>query len=224
MKTLTTIDGDGHKLVPDAAESFARMAKAHGPFPVTSAWRSVADQQALYDGYKAGRKGFNFALPPSQSNHCKGTAVDFGDAAFVWLEAHAAAYGWIQDANERWHFLHVPSKDRHRPKVPRTDVRPLQRALGADDDDVWGPDSAKRARAVRSAARLGTFPFGVKYTQRVVGTPDDGVFGKNSKAALAATVKRVQQALGLAAEDVIGVWGPKTEKAYTTLLKGARRP
>lgn len=190
MSTLATIDNAGHKLANDAAASFARLQKARGSaFHVTSAWRSDADQQALYDGYRAHKPGYNFALPPSQSNHCKGIAVDFGAADYAWLEAHAAAYGWIRDANERWHYDYVSSRDTHRPAS-----KPA--SSGTLAEGSTGTKVKNLQRGLNKA-----FPA---YSKLVV----DGIYG----AKTAAVVREFQRRAGGLTVD--GVVGPKTTAAF----------
>ena len=56
-----------------------------------------------------------------------------------------------------------------------------------------------------------TFPFGVGYTQGVVGTEQDGVWGENSMEAHDRVVEAIQDALGV---DVDGVWGPVTQNRW----------
>lgn len=186
MVTLTSIGG-GHKLATAPAASFERMQKAHGStFPVTSAYRSTADQQKLYDGYKKGLPGYNFALPPSQSNHCKGTAVDFGRDAIPWLVAHGADYGWVQDKNEDWHFDYVPSKDKHKPSTGGSSSALANGSTGA-------------AVKTLQAGLNSRFPAYSKLTK-------DGVFGN----ATEKSVKEFQRRTGLVADGVVG---PKTKSA-----------
>lgn len=115
-----------------------------------------------------------------------------------------------------------PTKPKpEKPAGDRPDIRALQRAVGAVGDNLWGPDTEKRTKAVRYAARFhgSRFPYGVRYTQRIVGTYVDGVWGKNSGAAHDATVKRVQRALKVRAD---GIWGKVTDAAYLEVRKGAR--
>jgi hypothetical protein len=49
----------------------------------------------------------------------------------------------------------------------------------------------------------------------------DGVWGLQTQAANAATVRGVQRALGV---YVDGVWGPQTDKAYRALMALAYKP
>jgi hypothetical protein len=95
----------------------------------------------------------------------------------------------------------------------------LQRAVNAAGDNRWGPDTDKHFDALREASNWGgnDFPFGVVYTQKVVGTKPDGKWGPNSKAAHTGTVRTVQRILKSMGHNpgvIDGMWGPKTEAAY----------
>lgn len=97
----------------------------------------------------------------------------------------------------------------------------LQQAVRAGVDNAWGPDTDKRLETVRAASALGggRFPYGVSYTQGVVGARKDGAWGPNSRKAHDATVAAIQRALGVVAD---GQWGPATEAAYQAARKLAR--
>ena len=107
--------GNGQFLRADAAAKFQAMVHAAAAAGIhlsaTSGFRSMAQQQALYDGYIHHRPGFNKAARPGFSNHQNGIAMDIGGvggystAAYHWLSAHAAAYGFKNDVSgEPWHF------------------------------------------------------------------------------------------------------------------------
>jgi hypothetical protein len=107
-------------------------------------------------------------------------------------------------------------------RKPRCKV--LQQAVRADDDNVWGVETDKHCNAVREASAWGgrDFPYGVKFTQLVVGTKQDGDWGPKSEAAHDDTVVAVQTALramGFNPGRIDGRWGENTEEAY----KAARR-
>lgn len=99
--------------------------------------------------------------------------------------------------------------------VQHRDITALQRAVRTAPDNIWGPDTDKRINAVRSASNYGgvKFPWGVKFTQQVVGATADGIWGPKSRAAHDTTTKAVQSAVGATAD---GVWGPKTQAAVDT--------
>lgn len=106
------------------------------------------------------------------------------------------------------------------PKGDKPDVRALQGAVRAVKDNIWGEDTEKRLRAVRYASKLhgSKFPYGVKYTQKVVGTLADGIWARQSAAAHDATVEKIQKALGV---KVDGIWGQETDAAYLEIRKAA---
>lgn len=101
----------------------------------------------------------------------------------------------------------------------------LQDAVTVPDrglDNLWGPDTDKRLRVVQQASTMHgpRFPYGIAYTQRVVGASDDGVWGDKSRAAHDVAVDGVQRALGVAHD---GVWGSTTDRAYQLARKVYRR-
>jgi endolysin len=104
-----------------------------------------------------------------------------------------------------------------------SDITALQRAVGAEPDNVAGADTCQRVYAVASASKWGGehFPFGVEYTQAVVGTTVDGEWGDASWEAHDATVEAVQAAVGAVVD---GVYGPATNSAVSIALAGAEKP
>lgn len=110
-----------------------------------------------------------------------------------------------------------------KPTIVWPDVRPLQGAVGAQRDNVWGPDTDKRFDALRSATTHHgyTFPYGKVYLQQIVGTKADGVWGPNSAKAHDRKVAEVQRLLGVHDD---GIWGPNTEAAYLAIRSRARKP
>lgn len=98
----------------------------------------------------------------------------------------------------------------------------VQRAVRTKADQIWGEDTDRRVSAVRMSSRHkgGRFPRGVKFTQRVVGASDDGVWGKRSSAAHDATTRAIQRALNVSDD---GIWGPATDKAYRNARDLRRR-
>lgn len=107
--------------------------------------------------------------------------------------------------------------------TPRTQAKPdvtdLQRAVRTAADNLWGNNTDKHFNAVREASEWGgrNFPYGVQFTQQVVGTKPDGKWGPNSNAAHDATVRAIQSALWRLGYDpgiIDGRWGDNTEAAY----------
>lgn len=103
------------------------------------------------------------------------------------------------------------------------DIREIQRILGAVQDNVLGIDTEKRMCAVIKASQWGgvEFPWGIPYTQQVVGTDPDGIWGDASMAAHDRVVEALQRALGV---DDDGIWGPTTWAAWERLARTAERP
>ena len=103
------------------------------------------------------------------------------------------------------------------------DIRALQRAVRANPDNVAGPNTRSRCYALAAASSWGgkTFPFGVAFTQSVVGTTQDGVWGEASEEAHDSTVEAVQAAVG---SEVDGVYGPDTNTRVNAMLDRAEQP
>ncbi|NHA68442.1 M15 family metallopeptidase [Phycicoccus sp. CMS6Z-2] len=84
---------------------------------VTSGWRSAAHQQQLFDEavvrYGSVEEAHKWVLPPDESEHVTGRAVDVGpQAARDWLEAHGARWGLCRVyRNEPWHFERLAPED-----------------------------------------------------------------------------------------------------------------
>jgi hypothetical protein len=82
---------------------------------INSGFRSYPDQKYLWEGYKAGRPGFNLAAEPGKSNHQNGIAIDIdtaggvGSRIYDWLAANATAFGFIRTVkSEAWHWEYRP--------------------------------------------------------------------------------------------------------------------
>jgi hypothetical protein len=108
----------GQSLRPDAAKEFNAMSRAFerdtgAVLCVTDSYRSYAEQVAV----SITRAGY--AASPGRSIHGIGLAVDlcggvesFAGAAHLWMEQHAALYGWFHPAwaeptgvlPEPWHW------------------------------------------------------------------------------------------------------------------------
>lgn len=119
MKLITI--APGRQLEELAAYSYMRCLIAGIPEGVTSAYRTPEQQQALVDRYNAGTG--NYALPPSESEHVKGRALDlpWGAGAREWMRAHGAEHGWFPVTNEKHHFNYLPNLDTHQGEDMFTD-------------------------------------------------------------------------------------------------------
>jgi LAS superfamily LD-carboxypeptidase LdcB len=100
----------------DAFVAAQTDAKAAGlQFVLNSGYRSAAYQQRIYDCWvqelgspEAARQ---YALPPSESAHVKGYAMDIAPpSAAAWLQASAGKYGLCRRyQDETWHFEYQAS-------------------------------------------------------------------------------------------------------------------
>jgi hypothetical protein len=96
----------GEGMRPDVAQAFGRMAssaaRAGLDLIVVSGFRSDAEQAALFAAHPDPR----WVAPPGQSLHRCATELDLGpDAAYGWLAANAARFGFQQRYSwEPWHF------------------------------------------------------------------------------------------------------------------------
>lgn len=178
-----------------------------------------------YDGLAADIN-WGTSSPPSERPHLL--------AALEVAESMGLALTYARDgsagtaANHR-HHLHVDVGQwsnygtgdvrRHGGDLK---VWELQYPVRAVQDNLWGPDTDKRLHAVRRASKHGgeRFPYGIAFTQRVVGADDDGEWGPNSRAEHDETVKDIQRVLGV---DDDGVWGSVTDRSYQLARKVYRR-
>ncbi len=77
---------------------------------VTSGWRSRDKQQRLYDEavakYGSVQAARRWVLPPGESEHVRGGAVDIGpESGARWLDEHGVRFGLCRRYdNEPWHF------------------------------------------------------------------------------------------------------------------------
>lgn len=143
------------------------------------------------------------------------------------IEFNTSEYSWdngglVRRQHRKWAWLHhcirYPWDGSGAPDLPdhKRRLEDVQRAIGATPDALIGPDTIGRLLALVSASQWGgqSFPFGVEYAQKVVGTEPDGIWGEASMAAHDRTVQAVQRALGV---DDDGVWGPVSNQAWSDL-------
>jgi len=125
---LLTLAG-GKQLRTDAGMSYNRAGAAGLPPGITSAWRDPVWQNFLRNQYLAGVPGFNFALPPEDSKHTVGLAIDLpGNVEDTttprgWMFVHGPKFGWFPIPNEDWHFEYHADQDPSKPKPKEDDMR-----------------------------------------------------------------------------------------------------
>jgi hypothetical protein len=101
-------------LQPALRHAFAaarRDAAAAGvALSITSGWRSHYEQAALFAAavqkYGSAEAAGHWVLPPGESAHERGEAIDVGPpSGAAWLDVHGVHYGLCRRyANEPWHF------------------------------------------------------------------------------------------------------------------------
>lgn len=143
---------------------------------------------------------------------------------------HGASYATNRSP---WHVLTrmvavartVAVKRASTPSYTKPSCASLQTALHVSSvDGKWGPATDKAGDALRNATDFyhKKFPYGVAFTQQVVGTSVDNDWGGNSVKALTKTVTEVQKALATMhfyKSKPDGKWGPVTETAYQNAKK-----
>ncbi|MGC3954644.1 MAG: hypothetical protein QM804_10380 [Propionicimonas sp.] len=157
-KTRTAVvDAQGHRLRGDAAASYLRMLAAGMPAGGVDVFsRTMAEQRALYDRWRAG-KGPIAARPVATAPHIDGRAMDLQttrngvyspSAAHRWLTAggdgaskprtgeklRAHTYGWRRSVpSERWHFEYDRARDTKR----SADLKARLKKLGYKDTKAF---------------------------------------------------------------------------------------
>lgn len=107
--------GNGKFLRTDAANAFNRMkadaARAGINLSVNSGFRTMSEQQYLYNLYLQGRG--NLAARPGYSNHQSGISADinmpggYSGSTYRWLQANGRRYGFVNDVGgEPWHWTY----------------------------------------------------------------------------------------------------------------------
>lgn len=117
VQDLQEHDLQAQELDPELADRFAAAqtaAAADGvELTLTSGWRSADDQQRIVDSTleRYGTpEGYRWVLPPEDSAHVQGLAVDVGPTeGAYWLQQHGRELGLCPTyANEVWHFEKLP--------------------------------------------------------------------------------------------------------------------
>lgn len=103
-----------------------------------------------------------------------------------------------------------------------TNITGIQRAVGADADNILGPDTTRRIYAVVAASSWGgrQFPFGVEYVQSIIRADPDGIWGDESDEAHDRVVGALQRAVGVDDDEI---YGPATNNAINAALAGAEK-
>jgi zinc D-Ala-D-Ala carboxypeptidase len=90
---------------------------------LTSGWRTAERQQELVDEavarYGDAEEAHRWVLPPEESAHVRGLAVDVGPTeGALWLGEHGLEHGLCRTyANESWHFEMLPDGAQECPAM-----------------------------------------------------------------------------------------------------------
>lgn len=98
-----------------------------------------------------------------------------------------------------------------------------QKILNSPQDNLAGPDTKKRLLSVYEASKRGgtDFPFGIKFTQNVLGAKPTGKWDTQSKKAHDASVKALKslwKKAGIFKGTVDTIWDLEMDKARTRFL------
>lgn len=200
-------------LQPPAKEALAHAIRDRGePFVVTSAYRTIVQQQILYNHYKDNHRcGIALAAPPPDSNHQSGLAIDTPDyqAWRPFMEKHG--WRWF-GPSDRVHFDYVGGGTRDLRSVA---VRAFQQLWNRNnysdqiaEDGIWG---------ISTLRRLNKSPikgFGKSiFNYRILRLTQPFMQGKD--------VRQVQEALDERGFDlkVDGIYGPSTQTTVRQFQK-----
>lgn len=175
----------------------ATPAINYNPNRYSAAYVGEVQQRLRARGYNIGASGVDKVLGKDTWNAIKKFQKD---------------HGLVQDG-----IPGVKTMAKLRAGSANSQVIAVQKAVKAVPDGVSGTDTKKRVNAVRMASLyFGTqFPYGVAYTQRVVGTKADKVWGEDSKKKHDLTVIRIQRAVGA---KVDGIWGVETDRKVRSVI------
>ena len=105
------------------AQQAARAAEVE--LVLRSGWRSLQRQQELWDcaleREGSAERARRWVLPPEESEHVRGRALDVGPAnGAEWLAANGWRFGLCQRyANEPWHFEPLSTPGERCPRLER---------------------------------------------------------------------------------------------------------
>lgn len=117
-------NGKPARVTSATASSYNRLRALGLPAGgLTSTTRDWATQQRWHNEWRRGQRKA-YAAPPSESSHCKGTAIDFGGSQSGWMARHAHSHGWRRtNSSESWHWVYFPNLDKRKGAVKRVPAR-----------------------------------------------------------------------------------------------------
>lgn len=174
MKKL--VNHPAFQLQDDAADSLARYERDHGVIPITSAYRSQAEQDVLKkrwaQGGPANRPPYLYE-PANVSTHTSGLAID--TPSVPTIRNTISGYGWLFLFDyDKVHLEYRIASDQHRgatapakgkrPTIKQgatgQNVKDLQTILNKYHgsklkvDSVYGPATVKAVKAFQKKAKI----------------------------------------------------------------------
>lgn len=155
-------------------------------------------------------------------------------AKLKWARLVLKSYGLGYIWNSPGHYTHLHGDSgsfyredggAFKPVAKMTTLRAyrterLQAAVRIKVTNLWDANLDKRLNAVKSASKYGgtKFPYGIRYTQAVIGAKQTGKWDAQSRKAHDAAVRKIETAMGLKADSV---WTKATSSAVTLAKKEA---
>ena len=155
-------------------------------------------------------------------------------AKLKWAVKVCRSYGvgFIHNSPGHYTHLHMDSGSYYRenggafkPVAAMSDLRAyrterLQSAVRKRPTNLWTANLDRRLGVVKSASRYGgtKFPFGIKYTQAVIGANQTGKWDAQSRLKHDQAVMKIEHALGLPAN---AIWTAATSSAIAHAKKEA---
>lgn len=192
-----------------AKKALAKAIAARGKkIAINSAYRTIAQQQVLFNHYKAGKCGIQIAAQPPKSNHQSGLAIDIED--YSGWKPFLEQYGWKWlGESDRVHFDFVGGGTKDIRNLAVKAFQHVWNANNASDkiavDGLFGNETEKR---LNNSYVEG---FGISFQEvRVLRLTEDLMQGDD--------VRQVQQkliALGYSLGDEVsnGIYGVNTQNA-----------
>lgn len=219
----------------------------HGaPLVIVEAYRDLARQQYLYNGWIRRLPGFNLAAEPGKSKHGWALACDFGSGVNVfgsthktWMDKYAPLFGWFPTGNgfdprEAWHYEFrggavITNLAQARAYFPGISITSLD---DVQEDDMFNDDDRKTVALMAAT---------VKQLQAILATDTvDGTKGgmrgavmstlvaaKNTQAAVTSggdgTLRKAVLDARDATNNLTAIVATDTLKVGSTVVPGGLR-
>ncbi|MFH1810227.1 MAG: peptidoglycan-binding protein [Pseudomonadota bacterium] len=116
-RNIKVVPIEGELVEKDTARAYLKMKAAARKDGVNialiSGFRTMSEQQYLYNGWVNRLPGFNPAAPPGYSNHQSGIALDLNTQGVSRSQGTGAVYNWLARNGHRFGFSRIPSEHWH---------------------------------------------------------------------------------------------------------------